>query len=1438
MKIIVNKQSPFYKRYVEFTSQEQDVLKVLSIVYDSVQVYEVLQCIQRAGLKTPLGAVYTRNELQRILNFLNAQGIITLQNYDEVLVNSLFVEEITCLAIYDGSYSQLSRAVENEFPIPYSSGYGYYFRGENIALRLVRLALYGRKSHEEVVDVLNKAIDHIRKHSYENTDPAVTIFLAPLNTGLLSYLPEEMATTIFDRLFRLSIAALRPVHDLWDFFLELRSKNSELKRLTDYIFVFQKVLRGKSLDSEDYKGFEDYKTLSTTTCHGFIETLRGNCIGSSQLFEINLDFYKKVTQCKPSELFLNSFEGLFYPLAHLSVCTEESLKKAIKYLNKITKKKTSFIYPEVASDLKKLVLLYQGKKGDSVKIDHSLSKAQSGDQLARLMGSITLYWLDGQLAKEHLLFLSKMMNMAEDCGYLWFARECGALVSRCSDDKGWKDPGRSGFGYLNKEEAKQNLRRLNKKITLEFPLLIDLVKPQARWQQALESLLNFDKQSSGKSQKVKKQEKRIVWDIELCDDTYEVYLPEFDDFTELESGASDKLTITPREQKCGKNGKWSKGRNIALKTLMEKYPDLDYLTDKDRQLCQAITKKKESIGYYYHRRKKDVYSFNYKKALAALIDHPLVFSKDSPSIRMEFVRKDPELHVQKIEEGYSIYVTPDMLSEEPFLLSQETMTRISVVFMTSEFQNIINILEGGIVVPLDQKKMVLNAIAAVAPKFNVHTDVAGMAPHVKEVEADSTPYFNLVPFSDGLKGELLSKPFSEGGTFFKPGQGSKIVVTEIEGDKVQAHRDLSLEESNASSVINSCSILASRDEGDNEWLVTDPENCLELLSELKNLDDKVVIQWPKGETLKVTHQVDSSAFSMRIQKEIDWFAATGELKIDDKSVVDMKKLLEMSRNSTSRFMKMDDGTYLALTKAFKKQLDEFDSFTFDYKGGVRFDPLASLALEGFTSEIGRLTGDKHWKQNQKRFAEPPGKFKIPSTLQANLRDYQVDGFNWLATLSHWNVGACLADDMGIGKTVQALSAILLRAGQGPTLVIAPTSVLMNWNDEAVRFTPTLSVLNFGQGNRKKMLDNLQPFDLVVTSYGLLHSESEKLSKVKWQTIVLDEAQAIKNMATKRSKAAMALQAEFKIITTGTPIENHLGELWNLFQFINPGFLGSAENFNQIFATPIEKFKDNKARVRLKKLIQPFILRRLKRDVLTELPSRTEITMHVEMTKDEATLYEAQRQRSIEKIEEAQEQADGGNMQILAELTRLRRFCCNPQLVAPDCEVESSKLSAFSELIDELLDNGHKALVFSQFVGHLSILEDCLDKKGVSYQYLDGSTPVKKRQQRIREFQSGVGDIFLISLKAGGSGLNLTAADYVIHMDPWWNPAVEDQASDRAHRIGQKRPVTVYRLVVKDSIEEKIIKLHGTKRDLATNLLEGTEMAGKVSTRELLALIKG
>ena len=359
------------------------------------------------------------------------------------------------------------------------------------------------------------------------------------------------------------------------------------------------------------------------------------------------------------------------------------------------------------------------------------------------------------------------------------------------------------------------------------------------------------------------------------------------------------------------------------------------------------------------------------------------------------------------------------------------------------------------------------------------------------------------------------------------------------------------------------------------------------------------------------------------------------------------------------------------------------------------------------------------------------------------------------------------------------------------------------------------------------------YDIVLTTYGLLITENELQNK-DWNMVVLDEAHTIKNRDTKMSKSAMKIKADFRLILTGTPIQNHLSEIWNLFQFMNPGLLGSFEHFQNRFILPIEVEKNMQRKIQLKNMISPFMLRRTKNEVLQDLPGKTEILISVDQTKEEALFYEKLRYDAEQRLNNKEMTA----IQTLAEITKLRQAASNMRLLDNTVSKESSKMEAFFNLYEEIEDNGHRALVFSQFTSHLALVREELEKRNIKYLYLDGSTPVTERAKLVKKFQTGTEPIFLISLKAGGLGLNLTAADFVVHLDPWWNPAIEDQASDRAYRIGQKRPVTIYRLITKNTIEEKIIDLHHTKKDIADSLLEGSNMSSKLTRDDLIELLKG
>jgi SNF2 family DNA or RNA helicase len=409
------------------------------------------------------------------------------------------------------------------------------------------------------------------------------------------------------------------------------------------------------------------------------------------------------------------------------------------------------------------------------------------------------------------------------------------------------------------------------------------------------------------------------------------------------------------------------------------------------------------------------------------------------------------------------------------------------------------------------------------------------------------------------------------------------------------------------------------------------------------------------------------------------------------------------------------------------------------------------------------------------------------------------------------------------------------------MVVSPTSVVGNWMQEAARFVPELKLRLYRGRERESGLRGLGPGDVVVTSYAIATLDAEALSRIEFGSLVIDEAQAVKNATTERSKALRGLRAGWRLGLTGTPIENHLGELWSIFRLLSPGLLGSWEQFRGRYAVPIEKFGDERRQRALATLIRPFVLRRTKAEVAPELPARTEIVRSVQLSSDELVLYEQLRQSTLDELERAKKDPDrdAGDMRfvLLAAITRLRQLCCHPRLVYPRAHAGSSKAAYLIELLTELGEGGHKTLVFSQFRSFLELLAPRLRHQGFRLLVLDGTTPGEIREQRIAAFQRGEADLFLISLKAGGFGLNLTAADTVVHLDPWWNPAVEDQATSRAHRIGQQKPVTAVRLVARDTIEEAVLSLHAAKRALAAGVLEGSDLAASLGTEELIDLIR-
>ncbi len=491
-----------------------------------------------------------------------------------------------------------------------------------------------------------------------------------------------------------------------------------------------------------------------------------------------------------------------------------------------------------------------------------------------------------------------------------------------------------------------------------------------------------------------------------------------------------------------------------------------------------------------------------------------------------------------------------------------------------------------------------------------------------------------------------------------------------------------------------------------------------------------------------------------------------------------------------------------------------------------------------------LERDKHFRNLIKEFKTmEESDFEVPSTLNSIMRNYQVKGFKWMKTLEQYGFGGILADDMGLGKTLQMISVLLAskeKGTLGTALIVSPASLVYNWKEEFAKFAPELRVtlISGNQQERVEAIHNYQNSDVLVTSYDLLKRDITEYENTKFSYQVLDEAQYIKNHSTAAAKSVKVIKSKHRFALTGTPIENRLSELWSIFDYLMPGFLYGYETFRKQLETPIVKYKEEAASERLKKMVAPFIMRRLKGDVLKDLPEKLEEIRYARLEAEQQQLYDAQVVHMREVI--ANQDADDfqkNKLQVLAELTKIRQICCDPELLFEKYSGGSAKRVACMELIDSAIAGEHKMLVFSQFTTMLELLEDDLKQRGIAYYKISGATPKEKRVEMVGAFNADDTPVFLISLKAGGTGLNLTGADVVIHYDPWWNQAVQNQATDRAHRIGQTKHVSVYKLIVKDTIEEKIVKMQESKRDLADTILNG-EMGGitQMSKEELLELL--
>ena len=1398
--------------FYELPELQRSLLQLVSLIYAPVAATPLASCAQRVGINNPRdGENFTLHSLRPILVDLIHKGYLrgSQGKYDCVPEIS---EEILLTSISDKTFDKYSDQVLTSFSATESFGRILWQSVEH-GLSHARIFLFQGKAEKlsHILELLHERYQY-RESVLSEIGFFPAIFGSPANKKLLDALTDQMFSVAFIQLAEYGLKNMHDQSQLWDLLLERQQNIPNFQGFQFYLIEPQarySLLSGNAnifpelpagITSQDTllkdKVLYDDRHLHWHLANCARQLTLCNKESSIQAYENAQEIYQGMNNKRKGTIVVFNTEAeKLYVLALLTTGEKQHTALALKIIKKV----------DACADYSILSAYAETQNTGIFNLNLPLKELEKGT-ISIIFYALIKFWLGQKLSEGVLEILEEKYNISERGNYHWLQAEYAHALGLFSNDP------------ADQKKYQDIATNLHQQINTQT--LFDLVKPQAEWERALNAMNQLVASPDAAENNL--NDERIVWMLDL--DRY------------------DEYTLTPKLQKKTKQGSWTKGRNIALKRLKKEQHELPPLAEHDLDLISAIYEQPD-YDTYYHRGPQ--FTLDMNSAWPKLVGHPNLYWDGARNTPIELSQSDFELLVTEEDENLRISFYPpfdDSQEESQYLIHKETPTRLCIYQKNEQVMRLSEIISKGLVIPREAEKNLRETLSTLAPMINIQSDLEGIV-DAEKVESDARIHANLLPYGEGLRATLRVRPFGDFGAYFAPGHGRAKLSVEHDNNRYTTTRDLDKEKELLTTLLQHSSILGEEEEFNDEYLLDEPQDCLELLEQLHTAAEgenaNVIIAWPEGEVMQIASRFDTNNLRLSINRTGDWFQLDGTISTDPNLVLSLRQLLNLSADTKGRFLKLEDGQYLSLTHQFRKKLDSIHRYAELNGEGAKISGLASLALEDLTDMVGELTVDEAWKTHIHNIEElDEHNPSIPSTLQTELREYQEEGFRWMSRLAKWGVGACLADDMGLGKTIQTLALLLERASKGPVLVVAPTSVSNNWESEIRKFAPTLKPHFYREGNRQKLLDSVGAFDVVIASYGLLQQDGQQFIDKHWATIVLDEAQAIKNINAKRTKIAHKLIADFKLVTTGTPIENHLGELWSIFRFLNPGLLGTQQQFMQHYIVPIEKDNDTDARQHLKKLIQPFILRRTKTQVLDELPPKTEITVEIPLTEGERAIYEAVRSSALDSLsKDKEEQQSGNHLKVLAAITKLRLASCHPRLVMEDSTLTSSKLERFGQLLEELLENNHKALVFSQFVKYLSIIREYLDERGIKYQYLDGSTPVTKRKERVEAFQDGEGELFLISLKAGGSGLNLTAADYVIHMDPWWNPAVENQASDRAHRIGQTRPVTIYRLVAENTIEQKIVKLHQHKRDLADSLLEGSHMSGSMNAAQMLEMMR-
>ena len=1352
---------------------ERAIVELLSVFYDSETVSLLARGVGKIGVRIN-GRSPRNDDILPILNSLKERGIVTGEG-DFALPAWLMHHAMLALA-QDGRLERVAAVARALRPARLDPDKP--FTTGALAVREVRIELYSRRW-----DAARALVRALPRHVFHD-------LCNPLNRAWVAELPADLRCHALAGVVETQAASLDPAEEAF----AMLEAEPELTDSEHRVLIEQLVLRGRLDDAE--RRIAGRRSVESDVARAFLLFLRGRIAEAITAYEAALVVYLKMAG-KRARVFPDRM-GVFFVVALIAEGTLPSLARA-KDLSEAVKD-THPLYASYAILSEVLGVLAGRDEPDYLLFITRRGDVEQRDPIDVLLQAAAALWTKAKLPGDVRSELEKRLARAEAAGLRWYAAQAADILAVLARKASRAHP------------------------DIEGARLATVVSPGERWAEKLGMLLAIASAQKPAKPAVSAPrgdaDRRLAWIVRKH---------------------PYGITLEPREQTRTK-GAWSKGRPVAFKRLFEEGKVLGFLSESDIAACATIkgTTTYESYGRY----PRTDYYLDDARALRALAGSANVLVEVSDGVfePCEIREAAPRLEVTRAHGRLSLSLVPRPRSDEESVTIVERGPRAVEVVEFSPIHHAIGRAIGTkpLDVPTAGEAQLRAALSALSDRVAVQADLSSDAGDAEAVRGDPRPWLLLRPLGGGLSAAAHVRPLGANGPLARPGHGGATFLTKLAGRPARASRDIEEETQRFESVLAACPALAAWRSGDTDFVLPDIERALEGLTELRALGRDVAIEWPDGEALQVSEAIGLEHLRWIIKSNASGFLAHGTLAIPDHKDLELADLADYLSASPSRFLRLaDEERYLALTADLRKRLDEILGLSERSGRGLRIHPLAASLVADLLGSS-RVDADKGWRLQVARFTASGAEVSIPSTLRGELRPYQLDGFRWLERLSRWGAGGCLADDMGLGKTIQAIALLLHRAPEGPALVVAPTSVVPTWVDEVTRFAPTLRVRTFAGPARAEELAGLGPFDLLVTSYGLLQRDIDALAELDLATVVLDEAQVIKNAETKRARAAMRLRARLRVATTGTPIENRLEDLHSIFSFLNPGLLGSAQSFQARFARPIERDHDSRARVALQKLIAPFVLRRTKTQVLPELPARTEVTLRVPLELEEMATYEVIREETLAQLAHDVQRVRGAGprrLQIFAMIMRLRRAASNARLVLPDAKGPSSKLSALGELLDDLLPNQHKLLVFSQFVDHLALVKKMLDERGVSYQYLDGSTPMAARKVAVDSFQAGQGEVFLISLKAGGFGLNLTAADYVVHMDPWWNPAVEDQASDRAHRIGQSRPVTIYRLVARDTIEDSILGLHHRKRELATGVLESSDLAGSMTEAELIDLIR-